>query len=414
MSRQPAPRSIRNRLLRAVLGIVALGWLGTVALTVLFIDREMNEGFDEELELVAETTLVALETGADRIVPRLVAVTAKENERLLRIIRPGVPEPQVPWVSPTEDGYFDSMGWRVLRRTGDHEVVEVAHNRGWRHKEMAEAAVSLLILVGPVVGLLIWGLMRALARALRPLDALAGAIAGRSPDDLSPVPEAGLPRELHPLAHGLNSYLARIDDLRAIERRFIANAAHELRTPIAAIRARLDLGGGAGAEAALPMLDDLTRRVERLLQLSRSEAGLGLGRGPADLVQVVRLLVEDARRPGVAIRFDDADLERLSLAVDADALAILIRNLLENALEHGTGPVRVVIRTAQAGQGPALMIENPTAQTGFVEEAFRKGPGSRGLGLGLSIVAALAAAMGATVEKSIRAGQARVVVTFGE
>ncbi|WP_444429763.1 sensor histidine kinase [Rhodobacter capsulatus] len=160
------------------------------------------------------------------------------------------------------------------------------------------------------------------------------------------------------------------------------------------------------------MLDDLTRRVERLLQLSRSEAGLGLGRGPSDLVQVARLLVEEARRQGAEVRFDDGDVESLSLPVDADALAILIRNLLENALEHGTGPVRVVISLAGDGGGAALMIENPTAQTAFVEAPFAKGPGSRGLGLGLSIVAALAAAMGASVDKTIRAGRARVVVRF--
>lgn len=407
-----APRSIRNRLLRAVLGVVALGWLGTVALTAVFIDREMTEGFDEELELVAETTLLALETGTGATVPRLVEVSPDHDERLLRIIRPGAPEPVVPWVSPAADGYFEQAGWRVLRRSGDQVVVEVAHDQAWRRSEMAEAAVSLLILVGPVVGLLILGLRRALRRALAPLDDLAGAIAGRGPDDLSPLPEAGLAQELRPLARGLNSYLARIDDLRAIERRFIANAAHELRTPIAAIRGRLDLLGGPGAAAALPMLDELTRRVERLLQLSRSEAGLGLGRGPADLVQITRLLVEEARRQGAELRFDDGDLESLDLPVDADALAILIRNLLENALEHGTGPVRVVISPAAAGEGAALMIENPTAQTAFVEAPFAKGPGSRGLGLGLSIVAALAAAMGAGVEKSIRSGQARVVVRF--
>ena len=314
-----APRSIRNRLLRAVLGVVALGWLGTVALTAVFIDREMSEGFDEELELVAETTILALETGSDTAVPRLVGVSPGQDQRLLRIIRPGVPEPAVPWVSPATDGFFEQAGWRVLRRSGDHEVVEVAHNQAWRRSEMAEAAVSLLILVGPVVALLIWGLRRALRRALAPLDDLAEMIAGRGPDDLSPLPEAGLARELRPLAQGLNGYLARIDDLRAIERRFVANAAHELRTPIAAIRGRLDLLGGPGAVAALPMLDDLTRRVERLLQLSRSEAGLGLGRGPSDLVQVARLLVAEARRQGAVVRFDDGDLEHLSLPVDADA-----------------------------------------------------------------------------------------------
>jgi len=401
------PRSIRHRLLRAVLGVVALGWLGTVALAVVFIDREMSESFDQELAQVAETTLVALETGGTQVVPRLVGVFPSQNERLLRIIRPDAPLPQAPWASPKGDGIFDSNGWRVLRQTGDHAVVEVAHNLGWRRQEMREAGVSLFLLVVPMIGLLVWGLLRSLARGLEPLERLADAIGGRGPDDLSPFPDDILPRELRPLARGLNAYLARIDDLRAIERRFVANAAHELRTPVATIRARLELAGGEGAAAALPMLDDLTRRVDRLLQLSRSEAGLGLGRGPADLVQVVRLLSEEVRRQGATVQFDDGDLETLILPVDADALAILIRNILENAVEHGCGPVKVVLHA-----GPVLRIENPTTQAAFLDEPFVKGPGSRGLGLGLSIVEALAAAMGVRVEKSIAGGRARVSLRF--
>ena len=203
----------------------------------------------------------------------------------------------------------------------------------------------------------------------------------------------------------------------------------EVVSPAAPLAAAFYLGraprGAVDDPTAEAVAADLRRAsfaVAVVADIDRRKAGKLLGNlaynldaiyAPSELRDAAAaVLVEEARRQGAEVRFDDGDVESLSLPVDADALAILIRNLLENALEHGTGPVRVVISLAGDGGGAALMIENPTAQTAFVEAPFAKGPGSRGLGLGLSIVAALAAAMGASVDKTIRAGRARVVVRF--
>lgn len=402
--------SIRGRLTRAMLGVVLLGWLGTIALTLWFLDHEISEGFDEEMELVAEVMLSSLDSATTPVVPRVVGVAPADEDRVIRLSRPDAPVPDAPWSQPDADGFSDRNGWRVFRLSGDDVVVEVAQNRDWRREEAFEAATGLFVLVVPMILLLVLGITRTLGRTLRPVAQMAASMGARRPDDLSPVAGADIPRELRPLTAALDAYLARIDALRQAERRFTANAAHELRTPVAALRARVDLAGGPDHDATLRLLDDLTRRVERLLQLARSEAGLGLGGGPSDLVQILRLLVEDAsRRDRADIRFDDGDMDALPLPFDADALAILIRNLIENALEHGSGTVRVMLKP-----DATLVVENPTPQDRFVEDAFGKGAASRGMGLGLSIVAALAAAMRVPVEKSITGGVARVAVRFGK
>ncbi|WP_112313287.1 sensor histidine kinase [Pseudogemmobacter bohemicus] len=412
MSAARKPWSIRRRLTRRVLWLVLLAWLGAMALATVFLDNEINEMLDEELQAMAETTVLYIEASPGQVIPRNIGTDPGNGERVLRILRAGDPVPAAPWPTLTTDGFHDLNDWRVLRVTAENAVIEVAHNDAWRRDEMLEAASAFLVLILPMVALLVWGLRQSLARGFAPLEALSAGIAARSPADLSPVPEAGLPDELHPLASGLNQYIARIGTMRDAERAFVANASHELRTPVAAIRARLDLSDDPEARGALPMLDALTRRVERLLQLSRSEAGLGLGRGPADLIRITRLLLREIglREAGSGqIRFDDGDLETLPVAVDPDALAILLRNLIENAVGHGTGPVLIRIGSGAAAQ---VLIENPTSGTEFHDQAFAKRPGSTGTGLGLTISDQLATAMGTRISRQILDGRARVEVSF--
>lgn len=181
-----------------------------------------------------------------------------------------------------------------------------------------------------------------------------------------------------------------------------------MRTPLAAIRARLELSTEPDAAATVPMIDALTRRVERLLQLARSEAGVGLGEGPADLVRILHLLIaEIGPRSRQPIRFDDNDLDTLLIRADPDALAILLRNLLENAVEHGSGDVR--LHLSPDGR---LRIENPTASPGLSELRFQRGAESTGLGLGLSIIDTLARAMSVPINRRVETGQVRFDLCF--
>ncbi len=412
MSARPKPWSLRRRLTSRVLLLVIGAWLATIVASAWALDHEMNEMFDEELRALVETTVLYLDASGTAAIARNIGVATNDGERVLRILPESLPgeasPPPAPWGALAGDGFHNADGWRILRTTAEGAVIEAAHTLAWRREELLEAASAFLMLVLPLVALLLWGLRRITAEATAPVSALASAVAARRPDDLSPVAADGLPRELLPLAQAFGGYLTRIEALRRAERDFVANAAHELRTPLAAIRGRLQLAAEADADAAaaVPMIDALTRRVERLLQLARIEAGVGLGSGPADALRVLRLLIDDlrpaARHP---IRFDDGDLDRLMVAADPDALAILLRNILQNAAEHGTGPV--LVRLSPAG---VLDVENPTRAADLATGRFGKGAGSAGQGLGLAIVADLARAMGAPLEQGIAEGRARVTL----
>ena len=400
--------SLRRRLTSRVLALVLGGWIATVALSALVLDHEMNEMFDEELQALVETTILSLDAGLTSAAPRLVGVQTNDGESVLRLSVPGQPADDAPWPALLTDGFHDAEGWRILRRSAEGRVIEAAYATDLRREEKIEAVAAFLVLALPLMVLLLWALGRIVTDATVPVQRLAGAVAVRGPDDLSPVRASGLPDEVLPLAVALDGYLARIDGLRRSERDFIANAAHELRTPLAGLRARLALSVDPDAKAAVAQVDALTRRVERLLQLSRLEAGIGLGRGPADLLRILRLLIDELRpRARHAIRFDDGDLDSLPVAADADALAILLRNLIENALDHGSGDVRVTLT-----RDGRLTIENPAPGAQLPTERFASGMGSRGAGLGLSIVAALSEALHVTLSHTATNGTVRVDLKF--
>ncbi|MFZ0100403.1 MAG: histidine kinase dimerization/phospho-acceptor domain-containing protein [Gemmobacter sp.] len=408
MTHPPRPWSLRKRLTWRVLLLVVGGWIATIVLAAVAMDHEMNEMFDQELMALVETTVSYLDTSEGAGIPRALGVETSSGERVLRILSPDQTVAPAPWAPLATDGFHDAAGWRILRRTAEGSVIEVAHSTDWRREEMFEAAEAFLYLAIPLVLLLLFGLRRFVAQTTEPVTALASAVAGRRPDDLSPVGSGGLPQELRPLAEAFDGYLARIGTLRKAERDFVANAAHELRTPLAALRGRLELSSDTDAVAAVDTVDALTRRVERLLQLARLEAGVGIGRGPSDLLRILRLLIDDMRPASRhPIRFDDSDLDRLIVPNDADALAILLRNLLENALEHGTGEVRMRLQP-----DATLTIENPTTRDSLPLERFERGEGSGGLGLGLSIIDAMADAMDVPMTRTVKDGRVRYELHF--
>jgi len=375
----------------------------TIGFAALVLNHEMNEMFDEELQALVETTTLLVEASETGVAPRHLGIETRDGERVLRLLSDTASEPAAPWPALSGDGFHKVAGWRILRATAGGTVIEAAHAVAWRREELLETGAAFLVLVLPLMALLILVLRRTTAEATAPIAALAGTVALRRADDFSPVVAEHLPSELLPLADAYNAHLSRIESFRRSEQDFVANAAHELRTPLATIRGRLELSVDPDASAAVPIIDALTRRVERLLQISRIEAGVGLGTGPADVVQVLRLLTDTLRRHGRhPIQFDDSDLERLMVAADPDALAILLRNLLENAAEHGTGMVNV--RLQADGQ---LAIRNPTALTSLDPDRFQKGAYSAGYGLGLSIVQSLCRAMNIHLAFRVAEGEVR-------
>lgn len=254
---------------------------------------------------------------------------------------------------------------------------------------------------------------------LAPLRRFRERLGARGTRDLSQVPAEDLPTELAPLADTLNRLLGQLSAAFEAERSFAANAAHELRTPLAGAIAQVqrlkaetsDSGTRSRAADIEATLKRLTRLSEQLLQLARAEgARLRLDR-LADLRPVARI-VTDALSRG-----RDADRVVLTLPLgpvmsdlDPDVFAIVCRNLVENALRHGPdgSPVSVSLDPGGvltvANDGPVVPVETLGRLTERFERGTTHGEGS---GLGLAIVRAITQRIGsALVLRSPRAGQA--------
>lgn len=402
--------SLGKTLSRNILILVAFGWFLTIGLAVVMMERELNEVLDEELRALTDVTALLLDGSPGGPLPRAISVSGEGDERVVRIIPLGYVAPPAPWSDREKDGFSDSNGWRVLRTTTENAVIEIGHSRTWRQEEVAEAAMGMAWLLLPLALAILIAVPRSVAGAVQPVSTVARLVSSRSAEETDPISEAGLPDELRPLVGSLNSYIDRVARMRAAEREFAANAAHELRTPIASLQATLEADHPDAATSVRGQFDRLTKRIERLLQLSRSEATGAFGGGVSDLVEVVGLILEDRRDsqlPGVIL--DDGDLERLPLQADPDALAILLRNIIDNARENASGLVR-----ARITPSAQVIVENPVGEGAkFLEDRFVSGAGGRGAGLGLTIISTVADALGVTVEKSIAHGKATVLVDFG-
>lgn len=408
MSRGAVRRwTLRGRLSRNVLSAVALGWAVMIALALVALGHEMNEVLDNEMKAVVGLSVQFFDSSDDQTIPQILGFQEEEGEKALRIFRAGGPVPDAPWGRMAGDGFYDLDGWRVLRQSTGGTIIEIGQSKAWRREEMLESAGFFLVLMAGQLVLLLLVIRRAVNASMEPVDRFARTIAGRRPEDMSDLPADNLAEELAPLALALNGYLGRIRDLRDAERQFVANAAHELRTPLATARARLQADGTASGRAVIDTLDAMARRVERLLQLSRAEAGIGRSGGPTDLRRVLGLLIGEAeRRFQQPVAFDDDAAGSPVLPVDPDALAILLTNLLENAIQHGAGNVRVAL-----GPDLRLAICNDVAEGAeFHPGRFRKGNASGGSGLGLAIAQMIAKDLGVALNWSIRGGRATVAL----
>jgi len=252
-----------------------------------------------------------------------------------------------------------------------------------------------------VLGGIIW--IR-VARSLRPLTRLTAQLRQRRPFALDSLPEQGLPEELQPLVEALNELLGRLHDVFEGQRRFIADAAHELRTPITAVRlqaqvlqlARRDEERTQALQQVRAGIARASHLVSQLLTLARLEPG---GQAPAfelvDLGTIVKEVVAEQAPAAVKRNIDlgVSECEPVVLCGDPEGLRVLLGNLLTNALRYSPagGRVDVVLRR-ESEQARLDVVDNgpgiPPAERERVFERFYRRPGSEGdgSGLGLAIV----------------------------
>jgi two-component system, OmpR family, sensor histidine kinase QseC len=322
-------------------------------------------------------------------------------------------------ISGFENYFFEGYGWRVFTLVDDvNGVVIRMGERDDSRRDITHALsvdLGLTQLIGlPLLALLVgW----AVGRGLRPLQRLTEALASRAPGSRQPIQLDRAPQELQPVVDALNSQLERLEDALERERRFSADVAHELRTPLASTMIHLDtaMSGSmpdhtkATLVNAQSALARLARRIEQLLALARLEAGAAAGqRKEVDLV-VIAMNVIDELAPllgesGVDFAFLEHDA---SIRVDGyeAALAALLRNLIENAMHHV--PVNGLVQLSLERYGDNAVIEVidngpgiPAERRASVFARFHREASSSGdgYGLGLSIVQRAAQLHDATIE----------------
>ena len=410
------PASLQARLGLSVGLVLTVLWLLAATVTAVIVRAEMDEVFDSALRETAERILPLAVTDIvgreDQGVTQRLAPIRAHDEFFTYLVRDaeGRILLQSHAADPTVFPSYDGPGFR---QTATHRLysdaalqdtirITVAEPLAHRMSVAREIQMGLglpLLIVLPVA---LIAIILAVRFSLDPLRRFRARLEARGARDLSQVPHEGLPTEIGPLADTLNSLLARLREAFEAERSFAANAAHELRTPLAgaiaqAQRLRSETKDRAAAQRATDIeetLKRLTRRTERMMQLARAEGGRLRMDKSSDLRGVARIVVDDIGRTGTPdrIRLNLPDMAVMSY-LDPDAFAILCRNLVENALRHGgqTTPVDVTLTASGqftvANDGPVVPGETLDRLTARFERASATSDGS---GLGLAIVAAIA------------------------
>ncbi|HSQ81249.1 MAG TPA: ATP-binding protein [Casimicrobiaceae bacterium] len=422
------PRSIRRQLLVVLLVSVAAIWNATGIVSYFDARHEVDELLDSHLAQLASLVIAEVQSEPDETdfqeLPALhryahrLAFQVWEHGNAPRLRTANAPEARL---SPNDDGFsdvtIDGQRWRVFSEWDDRHwyLVQVGEHAGARDEVAARIAENMLLPLAvalPILGTLIWF---GISRALNPLRTLSRQVEHRAPDNLAPLESGGAPAEVAPLALNLNRLFARVRASMENERRFTADAAHELRTPLAALRAQAQVARGATSdgerERALDNVivgcDRATHLVEQLLTLARLEPdGFEARREACDLRAVAKRAIADAA-PAALARTIDIELAEgppVQVAADGRLLGILLRNLLDNAVRYSYAHTVVRVDTGErqgsayivvADQGPGVAPED-RARLG---QRFHRlvGGGISGSGLGLSIVERIAEIHGATV-----------------
>ncbi len=461
MSKRTPTRSIRRRLLWLILALVSLVWLIAGWRVYTVAGDEVAEVYDaslarsagvlvgllaheveEEAATLAKVHSVIVEIGTDNLAqfPALASIIAEyvqpKHEHIELLERGAHPNhryetklawlarhsdgelmlksPSAPVFDTPSDGFTDFRGdgavWRVFSITDADTglLVQVGERQALRSelvRYITANTLAPLLITLPILALMLWF---AVGQGLKPLRRVADEVASRAPDALYPIPLDDHPDEIRPLLDGLSTLFVRLDGALEQERRFTADAAHELRTPLAALSTQAQVAlretDGARRQQALANIrkgvERATHLVEQLLELARVDACSSVGRQHGEVVlapllaELLADLADNAMLSGAELEFEDGGGRVLG---DAGALRILARNLIDNAVRYGGKGVRVTVTTAVLPSGVELSVTDtgpgiPADRRQRALERFHRGDSIdvTGSGLGLSIVQRIA------------------------
>jgi len=425
--RRLACTSLRARLLLLLLSATLLVWGMAAVMSYVEIHHEIDELYDAQLASTARILLsqvgqeadeVEIEQGADfhKYEHKIAFQVWDAQGKLLLRSAHAAGEP-----FSKQEGFSDVQVkgriWRVFSHWDEQRRFQV--QVGERHdvrEELSESVVSNLsfpfLVALPLLALLLW---LGVGKGLAPLRRITAEVARREPHNLKPLAASEVPDEIRPLVDSLNGLLTRLDTALENERRFTADAAHELRTPLAALKTQAQVAQRATADEerrhALRQVvegaDRATHLVAQLLTLARLDPERGLPQVEvfplrALAVECGAALASGALEKSIELELADGDA---SIEGDATMIGVLLRNLIDNAIRYtpNSGWVNVAVRGV-AGQAVLEVCDSgpgiaPQERTQVARRFYRVlGSGEEGSGLGLSIVQRIAELHGAAVE----------------
>ncbi len=423
MSRRPA--SLQGRLLLFVLGVVTAVWLGAAGLTWFDARHELDELLDGHLAQAAAILVAqqAHEIGEEahrldapalhHYAPKVAFQVFHENRLALRSVN----APAGPMIEPGKHfrtGFatvqLQGQAWRVFAAYGAERDVQVyvgeqASSRDAILWAVLRSTLWPLVVALPLLALATWWAVR---RGVAPMRRLGRTLAQRQPQALDPLVQDDISAEMRPMVDALNGLFERIGTLLESERRFTADAAHELRTPIAAIRMQAQVAMGESDDAlrrhalqrTLDGCDRTTRLVEQLLTLARLETVAAPDLGQVELGELTRRVVAELAPKAIgkrqALELDAP--EPCWMSASETLLAVLVRNLVDNAVRYSPPSARIKISVRRQDGLAVLRVEDGgpglgEAQRQRLGERFFRGYGNdeSGSGLGWSIVRRIAA-----------------------
>ena len=418
---------MRRQLLVLLLGAVAVVWIGVGVASYVDARHEIDELLDAHLAQASSLLIAQAGHDLDEIeehVPetkryaRRVAFQFWEGGTRLRLHSSNAPLARL---SAKDEGFsdvrIDGQRWRVFSSWDRRRryVVQVGERLGARDEIVASIARNLLlplVVALPLLALVVW---LAIERVLRPLRVLNREVAHRAPDHLAPVEVGRAPVEVAPLVLNLNDLFGRVQASMDNERRFTADAAHELRTPLAALRAQAQVARGASDDReriraldnVITGCDRAAHLVDQLLTLARLEpAHAQVAHADVALAPLVQAAIAEATPAALNKDIDIELTEGAPAHVQGDArlLGILLRNLLDNAIRYSPRGSTVTVDVGRDGGRARLTIRDhgpgvpPEARARLGQRFERFGVSDvTGTGLGLSIVARIAELHGARV-----------------
>lgn len=458
MKRPAGVWSLRQRLLAWLLAPLVLWSLGSSWLAYLLALHFTTQAYDRSLhasirDIERQMTVVNGEPAINLPRAALQILEWDEEDRVYYRVAtvsgkhiagdPALPTPRS--LPPGATRYYEAqLGNATVRVAaslvplpGAREAVLVAaaESTDARRSIASEILFATLVPEGLLVALAAIGVWYGVGRGLSPLERLRLEVGRRSDQDLSPVEARRVPREVRPLVDAINALLSRLDSALAAHRRFVANAAHQLRTPLAGLHTQAELAlRESDPDAVRRSLEQLRQAAGRaghlvgqLLSLARLEpdSGRSLQFEPLDLNELARdtttRWVPQALARGIDLGFEGSGAPA-EVQADRVLLEELLGNLIDNALRYTANGGEATVRVGLTPMGTVLKVEDngagiPEDERTKVLERFHRGSAasqSSGSGLGLAIVREIAVTHGADVllEAGSEGRGTRVTVAF--